>query len=349
MIDEIRQQPEVLDHALARPPGALARLRRRFSRHRPPLLVIVARGTSYHAALFGRYLFEITLGIPTSLAAPSVVTLYHKRPIPEEAVVIGISQSGESTDINIFMELAKRSGSFTIGITNECDSSLANLVGEVLPTQAGKERSVAATKTYAAQLLMLYCLARALGAEIPESDLRRLPGSAELQLRNESAVRWLADQFRDMSRAVVVGRGINSANGFEFALKLMETSYVAATGFSCADFAHGPIAVVEEGFPVFVFTPPGPTYDQTAKLLARLERSRVDTVCIGARPDVADLPCSRSLEINGCLPTSALHPSDILTPIPMIVPAQLFAAYLADLKGLDPDRPRMLTKVTQTL
>ncbi len=349
MIDEIRQQPQVLARALAEPPDALSRLRRRFSKRRPPLIVIVARGTSDNAALFGRYLFEITLGIPTSLAAPSVATLYHKRPIPRDALVIGISQSGESTDINAFMELAEGSDSFTIGITNESASNLASLVDEVLPTQAGKETSVAATKTYTAQLLMLYCLARALGAEIPESDLKRLPDSVELQLRHESAVKQLANRYRDMSHAVVVGRGLNYANGFEFALKLMETSYVVAAGFSCADFAHGPIAIVEEGFPVFVFTPPGPTFKETAKLLARLERSHVDTICIGAPAELQGLPRSRWIEIIGNPPATSRYPLDTLTPIPLIVPAQLFAAHLSECKGLDPDKPRMLSKVTQTL
>ena len=349
MIDEIRQQPQVLDRALAAPPKALSRLRRRFSKRQPALVVIVARGTSDNAALFGRYLFEILLGIPASLAAPSVATLYHRWPIPRDAVVIGISQSGESTDINVFMELAKKCGSFTIGITNESASTLANLADEVLPTRAGKERSVAATKTYTAQLLMLYCLAKALGAKIPESDLKRLPDSVECQLRHEPAVRRLASNYREMSHAVVVGRGLNYANGFEFALKLMETSYVVAAGFSCADFAHGPIAIVEEEFPVFVFTPPGPTFQETAKLLARLKRSRVDTVCIGAQPEVDGLPRSHWIKINGTLPTTSRYPNDTLTPIPLIVPAQLFAAHLADCKGLDPDRPRMLSKVTKTL
>jgi glucosamine--fructose-6-phosphate aminotransferase (isomerizing) len=349
MLDEIRQQPQVLERGLAKPLEALSRLRRRFSEHRPPLIVIVARGTSDNAALFGRYLFEITLEIPTSLAAPSVATLYRRRPIPGDAVVIGISQSGESTDINAFMELAKENDSFTIGITNESASTLANSVDEVLPTRAGEETSVAATKTYTAQLLMLYRLAGALGAAIPESDLKRLPDAVDSQLRHETAVERLADRYRDMSHAVVVGRGLNYANGFEFALKLMETSYVVAAGFSCADFAHGPIAIVEEGFPVFVFTPPGPTFQETEKLLARLERSHVDTICIGAAHEVRGLPCSHWIEIAGSLPRTPLYPRDTLTPIPLIVPAQLFAAHLAESKGLNPDKPRMLSKVTLTL
>ena len=349
MLEEIREQPEALGRTLDRPPSALSRIGRRFAPSLPPLIVLVARGTSDNAALFGRYLFEITLGIPTSLAAPSVATLYRKQSIPPDTLVVGISQSGESTDINAYMHLAKSSGCFTIGITNETESTLGAVADEVLPTQAGKEASVAATKTYTAQVLMLYCLAGAMGAEIPERALKALPGAVDAQLAEEPVVRDLAGRYRSMTHALVVARGLNYANGFEFALKLMETSYVVASGFSGADFAHGPIAMVEEGFPVFVFTPPGPTYGETAKLLARLDATRVDTICIGAEPQVKNLPFSHWIEVRGRPPSPPPFPTDTFTPIPSIVPAQLFAAHLAESKGFDPDKPRMLSKVTQTM
>ncbi len=349
MLDEIRQQPQVLERMLSEPPGALGRLRARFSSRRPPLIVLAARGTSDNAALFGRYLFEVTLDIPTSLAAPSVVTRYGKYPIPREAVVIGISQSGESTDINTYMDCAKASGSFTIGITNEATSTLADLVDEVLPTQAGKERSVAATKTYTAQLLMIYSLARSLGADFQRSELGKLPDTAYAQLESEPRIAELAAACRDMSRAIVIARGLNYANGFEFALKLVETSYLVATGFSGADFAHGPIAMVDEEFPVFAFTPPGPTADGTKELLARLEAGRADIICIGSGRDVREVSHSRRIPVRSPLPASCAYPADTFTPIPLIIPAQLFAAHLAARKGLDPDRPRMLSKVTRTM
>ena len=349
MLDEIREQPRVLERMLSDPPSGLSRLGRRYSRHRPPLIILVARGTSDNAALFGRYLFEITLGIPTSLAAPSVATLYRKRPVPKDALVIGISQSGESTDINTYLEAAKASGSFTVGITNEQSSALASLVDEVLPTSAGKEMSVAATKTYTAQLLMIYSVARTLGAAIAHRDLLLLPESVDGQLRNERQAKSMASTFQGISRAAVVGRGLNYANGLEFALKLTETSYVVAAGYSCADFSHGPIAMVEEDFPVFVFVPPGPTYGETAKLVERLGSRSVDIICIGTASEVRALPRSRWLEVRASPPKAETYAEDILTPIPSIIPAQLFAAHLAEVKGLNPDKPRMLSKVTQTL
>ena len=349
MLDEIRQQPEVLGRILSKPPSALVRLGRQFSRRRPELAVIVARGTSDNAAIFGRYLFEITLGLPTLLAAPSVATLYHRLSLPKDALVIGISQSGESTDINGYVEAAKSLGAFCIGITNEPNSTLAALADEVLATDADKERSVAATKTYTAQLSMLYCLARTLGAGIAEDDLKRIPAAVAAQLESEGSAQGLAQRFRDISQAVVIGRGFNYGNGFEFALKLMETSYVVATGFSGADFAHGPIAMVEEQFPVFAFTPAGPTLDQTEALLAKLETSNAKTVCFGPAATVQGLPSKHRIEVAEIPPISSSLPRDLFSAIPMIIPAQLFACHLAASKGLDPDRPRMLSKVTRTL
>ena len=349
MREEIRQQPMVLERMFSDPPDALARLGRRFCRRLPEFVVVVARGTSDNAAIFGRYLFEITLGLPTLLAAPSVATLYQRLKLPKKSLVIGISQSGESTDINGYIEAAKGLGAFCIGITNEADSRLAQLADEVLVTEAGKEQSVAATKTYTAQLGMLYCLSRTLGAEIVEDDLKRIPGAVAAQIENEGAVQELAQLFRDMSHAVVIGRGFNQGNCFEFALKLMETSYVVATGFSGADFAHGPIAMVEEQFPVFAFSPAGPTLDQTEALLARLEASNATTVCFGPPATVRALPSEHRIEVGEILPTSPSLPQDVLSAVPMIIPAQLFACHLSASKGHNPDRPRMLSKVTQTL
>ena len=349
MLDEIRQQPAVLQALLADPSEALTRLQRRFSRTRPSLILIAARGTSDHAALFGRYLFEITLGIPTSLAAPSIATLYDRLTLPADSLVIGISQSGESTDINSYMRAAKDCGALTVGITNNSASALASLSDEVLPIHAGTEASVAATKTYTAQLLTLYSVAQTLGAEIRTRDLQEIPALVDAQLQSEPTVKELVRHYREMSHAVVVGRGLNYASGLELALKLMETSYVVATGFSGADFAHGPIAMVDSGFPALVFTVPGPTLEQTKKLVTRLAESGADTVCIGPQEVLRDLPCTHPLALWNRFPVAPELPEDAFTPIPAIIPGQLFAAHLAECKGLNPDRPRMLSKITQTL
>src|ERR1017187_2479756 len=261
MIDEICQQPEGLERTLA---GAVRRaeaFRKLLATRKPSLVVLVARGTSENAALFGRYLIEISTGIPVSLAAPSISTLYEARLDYRDSLVVGLSQSGESTDTNLVLERARAQGALTLGITNERSSTLARLAEHVWLVRAGKERSVAATKTYTGQMLLLYLLAYALGGRIRLADLERLPGMVEDALGLEEEVAELAARYRFMNRAAVVGRGLNYANAFEFALKLMETCQVAAERFSSADFLHGPIALAEPSFPVFAFAPSGVTWN----------------------------------------------------------------------------------------
>src|SRR5690348_5760025 len=343
MIEEIREQPSALERTLA---GGLRRaeaFRRIAARRRPRLVVLVARGTSDNAALFGRYLLELTTGIPVSLAAPSIVTLYGARPDYRDALVVGISQSGESTDINLVMERARARGALTLGITNERASALARIAEHVFLVRAGKEKSVAATKTYTGQMLLLYLLAYALDGKIRIPDLERLPELVEMALKLEDPINEMSQRYRFMSRAVVVGRGLNYANAFEFALKLMETCYVVAERFSSADFLHGPIALVEPSFPVFAFAPPGVTWPSVGETLAKLHGLRAEVVAI---TDAGNREAERCATRVIRLPRRM---REVLTPIPYIVPAQIFSACLAAQKGLDPDRPRTLSKVTLTL
>ena len=187
------------------------------------LIVLAARGTSDNAAQFARYLLEISTGIPVSLAAPSVTTLYGAPLHWKDAAVVAISQSGESTDTNLVLEKAKAAGAFTIGITNESESTLAHLAQHTLLVRAGKEKSVAATKTFTGQMTCMYLLATAFGAALKKSDIERLPEWSASALALESEIRDRAERYCFMQHAVCVGRGLNYANSFEFALKLMET------------------------------------------------------------------------------------------------------------------------------
>src|SRR6185369_14274817 len=265
------------------------RFKRLLEKRRPRLVVLVARGTSDNAALFGRYLLEIATGIPVSLAAPSISTLYNARIDYRDSLVVAISQSGESTDTNLVLERARAQGALTLGITNESGSSLARLAEHVFHVRAGKEQSVAATKTYTGQMLMMYLLAYALGAKIRIADLERLPEAVEGALRLEPAINDLSERYRFMRYAVVVGRGLNYANAFEFALKLMETCYVVAERFSSADFLHGPIAMVEPSFPVFLFAPSGVTAPSMREMLEKLQGLKAETVVISdaGHPEIA--------------------------------------------------------------
>jgi glutamine---fructose-6-phosphate transaminase (isomerizing) len=343
MLDEIRQQPEVLARTLASELRRTEKFRALINRRKPRLVVLVARGTSDNAAQFGRYLIEITTGIPVSLAAPSVSTVYGARLNYKEALIVALSQSGESTDTNQVLEQARKAGAVTVGITNESRSSLAGIAEHVFLVRAGREKSVAATKTYTGQMMVLYLLAYALGAKIRIADLEGIADFASSALTLESEVAAMAERSRFMHHAVVVGRGLNYANSFEFALKMKETAYVIAEGFSSADFLHGPIAMLEPTFPAFLFTPSGPVWPSMQEMLIRLRDLKAETVVITDRRNLtaANL-ASRVIPIPARIP-------ELYTPIPYIIPAQLFAAALAVEKNLNPDRPRALSKITRNI
>lgn len=337
MLEEIREQPQALDRMLDEDLSAVAELRRRLATAQPRLIVLAARGTSDNAAQFGRYLFELFTGIPVSLAAPSVYTLYRASVRLDEALVIGVSQSGESTDVNLVLEAAKASGAVTAGVTNEPASTLARIADHAVLVRAGKEQSVAATKTYTGQLLAMYLIAHALGAPMDLDRLRRIPEWAACAMATEEAAATAAIRYRFMERCVVIGRGLNYANAFEMALKLMETCYVIAERFSGADLLHGPIAMVEQGFPAFLFSPPGVTEGPMSETAAKLETRGAETFSIqsSAAP-------KRGIHVP-------LDLEELYTPIPYIIPAQFFAAHLAREKGFNPDQPRSLSKVTKTI
>jgi glutamine---fructose-6-phosphate transaminase (isomerizing) len=234
-------------------------------------------------------------------------------------------------------------------VTNEAESAMARLAEHVILVRAGREQSVAATKTYTGQLLSLYLLGWALGAPIPEDGLRRLSDYAAKALELDSEVEELADRYAFMTRAVSIARGLNYSNAFELALKLMETCYVVAERFSTADLLHGPIAMVERLFPAFLFAPAGPTWPGIQEMIEKLHGLKAETLTITDRSN-PQAATRRALCIDVDLADAGRElPADIWTPIPYIIPAQLLAAHLAEEKGLDPDRPRSLSKVTRTL
>ena len=341
MLREIAEQPAALQKTMAEERGKIERLGELLKQRDIDLIVLVARGSSDNAALFGRYLLEITTGIPVSLSAPSVHTLYDAKLNLKHAVVIGVSQSGEGEDINRVLENARGSGAFTIGITNEPDSSMVKLVDETLLMHGGRERSVAATKTFTGQILLFYMLSAALAKDGRPIDYQSIPDLAERALEQKPAIVELVQRYVFMENCVVVGRGLAYANAYEFALKLMETCYVVAERFSSADFLHGPVAMIERHFPVIIFAPPGVMLAGTKDLIKRLHELRADTLAITGDLEVA-ATCSRSIIMPREL-------DEFLAPIHYIIPAQMFAALLAEAKGLDPDEPRSLSKVTRTL
>jgi glutamine---fructose-6-phosphate transaminase (isomerizing) len=343
MLEEIRQQPAALAKTLKEEWKNIEKLKAQFEAYPPRLIVLAARGTSDNAAQFGRYILELLTGIPVSLAAPSIYTLYNRKLDLEDTLVVAISQSGESTDTNFVLERAKECGAFALGITNEADSTLAKIGHATILVRAGKEKSVAATKTYTGQLMAMYLLAWALGAKLERKQLEGLPALAEKALGLEKTVAAMAGRYRFMEHAVVVGRGLNYANAFEMALKMMETCYIVAERFSSADLLHGPIAMVDPHFPAFAFAPSGVTWQPLSQLLERVDATTHESLVV---TDKSNREAYNSKRRAFRIPISI---PELFTPIPYIIPGQLFAAYLAAEKGLNPDQPRSLSKVTQTL
>jgi glucosamine--fructose-6-phosphate aminotransferase (isomerizing) len=341
MLAEIAEQPAALERTIAEERSKIAKLGTSLKAREIKLIVLVARGSSDNAALFGRYLLEITTGIPVSLSAPSVHTIYGARLKLDHALVVGVSQSGEGEDINRVLENARASGAYTIGITNEPNSSMTKLVDETLLTHGGPERSVAATRTFTGQMLLFYMLAAELAGKPLPFSYEAIPQFVAEALEQKPAIVELVQRYVFMENCVVVGRGLAYANAYELALKLMETCYVVAERFSSADFLHGPLAMVERHFPVILFAPPGVMLPGVKSLMSRLHELHADTLAITSDLEAAGL-CSRSIVMSRKI-------DEFLAPIPYIVPGQLFAGLLAEAKGLNPDAPRSLSKVTRTL
>lgn len=339
MLQEITEQPVVLERTIQAEREKLSKLGNFLRDKEIDFIVLAARGSSDNACHFGRYLLEVTTGIPVSLSAPSVFTLYKAKPNLKRALVVGVSQSGEGDDINVVLENAKDSGAFTLAITNEADSTMAKIADETLLIHAGREKSVAATKTYTGQMLHFYLLASQLANE--KIEFERIPNFAAEVLQLKSKVEELVERYVFMENCVVVGRGMNYGNSYELALKLMETCYVVAERFSSADFFHGPLAIVERRFPVIMFAPKGVTQQSNLDLLKRLQELHADSLAITNDEKIAKLS-SRFLEMPKEI-------DEFLSPIPFIIPAQLFAALLSQAKGIDADAPRSLSKVTKTL
>ncbi len=341
MLQEIAEQPQALASTIQAERTKISRLGTFLQSREIDLIVLVARGSSDNAALFGRYLLEITTGIPVSLSAPSVHTLYGAKLNLSHALVVGVSQSGEGEDINQVLENARACGAYTVGITNEPSSSMVSFVDETLLMHGGRERSVAATKTFTGQMMLFYMLAAELAQSTPAWSYDAIPEFAARALEQQPAILELVQRYVFMENCVVVGRGLAYANAYELALKLMETCYVVAERFSSADFLHGPVAMVERHFPVILFAPPGVMLPGVKNLIRRLRELRADTLII-----------TSDIEAAGDSSRSIVMPREIdefVAPIPYIIPGQLFAALLADAKGLDPDQPRSLSKVTRTL
>jgi glucosamine--fructose-6-phosphate aminotransferase (isomerizing) len=341
--DEILEQPAVLQGWLDTQLGTARTIAKAIRQRKVDYVLLAGRGTSDHAGIYAQYVWGTRNRLPVALAAPSLFTMYKAAPRVETALAVGISQSGQSPDIVAVLQEAARQGAPTLALTNDPDSPLARAAEWTLPVSAGPERAVAATKTYTAELLALAALSVLLaGADAEDlAALRAVPGAVTTALRLEDAVATMAARHRDRDRAVVLGRGYHYATAQEWALKLKELTYTLADAYSPADFQHGPIALLEPGFPVLAVAPSGAVFADMLDLLRRLRTQyQADLLVLSDHLDaLAQTPAA--LKLPSGVP-------EWLMPLVSIVPAQLYCYHLARAKGLDPENPRTLNKVTRT-
>ncbi|TGN66759.1 SIS domain-containing protein [Nocardioides eburneiflavus] len=337
MASEIAEQPDAARRTFAHLRPEQERLREAFTGRRRVLLV--ARGSSDNAAIYGRYLLEVSAGIPSALAAPSVATHYRARLDLSDSLVVSVSQSGATAEIVETQEWARACGAATVAVTNVAGSPLADAADVALVTQAGPEVAVPATKTYLTQLVALAVLADAFGAESSlAGDLERVPDVVARLL--DADVSAAAEALAGADRVVVSGRGLLLGTALETALKMEETCLRPVRGYSYADLRHGPISVVTEGLlAVLVASATGPLAEPMADLVRDLQERGARVLGIGGTADFAGL-CDLHLA-GPDLP-------ETVEPIASIVPSQMMIEQMARRLGLDPDNPRGLNKVTQT-
>ena len=342
LYQEIHEQPGVLAGLLSAEREAVRALADEIVRRKVDHVFIAARGTSDNAARYAQYLLGAANALPVGLTTPSLFTIYQRPPRFGNALVMGISQSGQSPDIVAVVTEARRQGALTAAITNTRESALGRAADYTIDLHAGLERSVAATKTYTAELAAVAMLSTAFCSDQERvRELARLPGLMSQTLSAPNAIDHAAERYSYMRHCVVIGRGYNYSTAFEMALKIKELTYTVVQPYSSADFMHGPLALIEPSFPVFVIAPTGKmTADLTAFVATAQERG-ADLVIISD-----DDQMLAKARIPLALPAGV---PEWLSPIVAIVPGQLFALHLAHSRGYDPDHPRALLKVTETL
>lgn len=335
---EIAEQPEVFAAITARQ-AEIAQVAAVLADRRPRFVLLAARGSSDHAALYAKYLIEVLLELPAGLVSASTTTLYGAKPDLSDVLYLAVSQSGGSPDLIEATRQARLQGALTVAVTNNPDSDLNGAAELSVNIGAGKEVAVAATKTYSATLLTLYLLIDAVrGGQ--GADVANLPSlAAEALSSMESPVAEAVARYRYVERMVTTGRGYSSATAAEGALKLAETTYLAARAYSGADLLHGPVAAIDSDTGVVAITSLGRGGEAMRDVVNTVRQRGADVLAVGSA--ALDMPASSRIQ----LPATA----EEVAPILEVLPLQSLALGLSLARGGDPDNPRGLAKVTRTL
>ena len=338
MAREMAEQPAVLRRVLDEGLPAIREVAAEIGRRKPRFVLLTGRGTSDNAAYYAKYLIEVLLGVPAGLTSMSTATAYGAKPDLSDVLSITVSQSGGSPDLVAYTEMAKAAGALTLAVTNVADSPVNQASELALDVLAGPEKALPATKTYTAELLTLYLLIDAvrggdgsLAAKLPEL-------AASVQERREEVV-GLAERYRFASRLVITSRGYGYPTAREAALKVMETSYLPAHAFSGADLLHGPLAMVDNVSPVIAIASAGAGGTALEPVLDRLRERGADLVVVGSAQHVAGASAGFTL------PSGV---AEEVAPVLEILPLQQLAYEVTVARGLNPDAPRALAKVTET-
>ena len=340
LYDEIYEQPQVLTDFTNLEKNNIFQIIQSI-KNRFTNIIIAARGSSDNAARYAQYLFGIQNKIQVSLATPSLFTLYNTAPRMKDALVVGISQSGQSPDIVSVISEAAKQGCPTIAITNNTKSPLAESSDFIIDLHAGDEKAIAATKTYTASLCALALMSAMMNGDTNGLDkLANLPALVSATLNNSLSTLNHTERYRYAEHFCVIGRGFNYATAFEISLKIKELNRIVAEPYSSADFRHGPIATIQKDFPVILISPLDSVYHDLIDLLSELRTKGAEVIMISDSGE-------HDSEVNLLFKLPEGIP-EWLTPILTVIPGQLFACRLASEKGLDPDNPPGLHKITQT-
>lgn len=338
---EIHQQPDLIHKLVSEPNKSILSIADQIHSRGIKQVFIAARGTSDNAGRYAQYLLGAHNRLVVTLATPSLFTIYRQPPDLSNTLVIGISQSGKSPDIVSVIEEGNRHNALTVAITNIQNSDLAQAADSVINLSAGEEISLAATKTYTTQLTCLALLSTALNpSDKYLQDLAELPQHVAETFALETQIKSLVERYRYMTHCAIIGRGFNYATSFEFSLKMKELTYTIAEPYSSADFLHGPVALVDRGFPVFVIAPSGKMTPEMVSTIKEVQNRDAEVISLSDEPDILSM-ADHTLTLPGGVP-------EWLSPITAIIPAQMFAMYLANTRGIDIDNPRGLKKVTET-
>ena len=341
LFKEIHEQPKVIRNLVEKTQEPIKELARQVTSRGLKHVFIAARGTSDNAGRYAKYLLGAHNQLDFSLAAPSLFTIYGQPPSLSDSLVLGISQSGKSPDIVSVLKEGNKQGALTAAITNYPSSDLGKTADIVLDLQAGEEFSLAATKTYTAQLTTIAILSNELNPSSQnDEELQALPDKIGKIFENEPHYDNLAERYRYMEHCVIIGRGFNYASAFEFSLKLKELTYTIAEPYSSADFLHGPVAMVDRGFPTFVIAPEGKMNTEMKTMIEKVQSQMAEVILISNHPQLLTM-AEHTMKLPSGIP-------EWLSPIAAILPAQMFGMYLAQTRGIDVDNPRGLKKVTET-